>query len=254
MDRPPVRAPGRRCRRSRRTAGWSPTCSTRSSSHWAASRPSRARSARPARGPARWRPPARSAPRSGSTSVQARSFQTLSGPLALDVEAEARLAWALLESRRTSRGRRRGSRQSRRARPRRSGRSRRSRCRDRPWPRRAACAASPRAGRPPRPGSARPARARPCGSMVPSRRSHPVGALGVDHRGGVALEQLAANDQHDLLLRRAGRRLAVVVVAELGALRPEMQRRDVAQPLAPRLRASRPGWQLGATGSQNWRK
>ena len=52
--------------------------------------------------------------------------------------------------------------------------------------------------------------------------------MGVDDGVRIALQQLAANHQHQLLLVSPPC-LAIVVVAELEVWRPQVQRRDVAQ-------------------------
>ena len=75
-----------------------------------------------------------------------RSRRLSGGCLAVDVEAEARLARPLLDHEEPARDRRPDSRRCRPSPRRRSGRSRRSRCRDRPSPRRAACAPCRAAG------------------------------------------------------------------------------------------------------------
>ena len=107
----------------------------------------------------------------------------------------------------------------------RSGRSRRSRCRDRPWPRRAGCASCCAAGAAPR----RPSSWSSMRGLVEVDRAvglaRPQRVLGVDHRGRVFLEQLAADDQHGLLAGFAGG-CAVVVVAELRGRAPSGAARE----------------------------
>ena len=84
------------------------------------------------------------------------------------------------------------------------------------------------------------------------RLALPAGAVGVDHRGRVALQQLAADDEHELLLVLA-RHLAVVVVAELRRRAATVQRRDVVQ-LLLQASSSKLSALKKLRTSQNWRK
>ena len=61
----------------------------------------------------------------------------------------------------------------------------------------------------------------------------PLGLVRVDDGGRVALEQLAADHEHDFLLFRAVH-LAVVVIAEHGLRRPGVEFRNVLEPLVQR--------------------
>ena len=72
------------------------------------------------------------------------------------------------------------------------------------------------------------------GVDLPVRIGLPLGVLGVDHRGRVLLEQLAADREHDLVLRGA-RGLSRRVCAQRAAAGPAVQLRDIADALPLRV-------------------
>src|SRR5204862_7345755 len=72
----------------------------------------------------------------------------------------------------------------------------------------------------------------------------PLGTMRVDDGGGVLLQQLAANREHELVLFVA-LGLAIVVLVESGARGPAVQLGDVEEPLAQRSGIGAGGGEAG---------